>query len=96
MNDLSLIYVFVVCFLIFGVLVLNMYISFAKERIRQRNLYVEKYSEAFKNMSEYYDRINVNEKLGKHYKINNDSSEKEYVEVIDVDTGEVINYYYDK
>ena len=47
-------------------------------------------------MSKYYDRINVNEKLGKHYKINNDSSEKEYVEVIDVDTGEVINYYYDK
>ena len=91
MNDFSLAYVFVICFLIFGVFILNMYISFEKEKLRKRNEYLNKYGEIFQNIAHY-----EKEKLGKHYKIENKDTSVEYVEVIDVDTGEVVKYYYDK
>jgi len=91
MNDLALIYVFAICFLIFCVLVLNMYITFARERLQKRNEYLNKYGEIIQKIT-----FHEKERLGKHYKIENKNTEAEYVEVIDVDTGEVIKYYYDK
>jgi len=91
MNDLALIYVFAICFLFFCVLVLNMYITFARERLQKRNEYLNKYGEIIQKIT-----FHEKERLGKHYKIENKNTEAEYVEVIDVDTGEVIKYYYDK
>jgi len=68
-----------------------MYITFARERLQKRNEYLNKYGEIIQKIT-----FHEKERLGKHYKIENKNTEAEYVEVIDVDTGEVIKYYYDK
>jgi len=91
MNDLALIYVFAICFLIFCVLVLNMYITFARERLQKRNEYLDKYGDIIQKIN-----FHEKEKMGKHYKIEDKKLDAEYVEVIDVETGEIIKYYYHK